>query len=245
MRKNTRFNPTVNGLLHVGHIYMALVNYHEAKRRNGKFILRFDDSQAYWNLKEKVNVHDIRTKMKEDFESLGIIPDKCVSELEVPWEENLEILLSYKNLPDKIFPKKQPFESTQYVDFVPGDSVPYPYNPYFTIKKVIMDWDERVNLLIRGEDLYDEYSLYSYFCDLLTIPNPWHVYLPRLTLERGWEVDEVSKTRGNLTYRNLLSAGYSAQDVLDKLAESCLIAPEGGWFISNVKQKPVWKFDND
>ena len=48
MKYNTRFNPTVSGSLHVGHLYMALVNEVEAHRSGGKFYIRVDDTQDCW-----------------------------------------------------------------------------------------------------------------------------------------------------------------------------------------------------
>jgi glutamyl/glutaminyl-tRNA synthetase len=73
---NTRFNPTANGNLHIGHLYLILLNYNHAKKTDGKFIVRFDDDQYYWvnNLgKEKVN--QFCEEIKKDLAWIGIIPD--------------------------------------------------------------------------------------------------------------------------------------------------------------------------
>ena len=43
----TRFNPTANGPLHVGHIYSALINETLAGPA-GKFIVRIDYNCRYW-----------------------------------------------------------------------------------------------------------------------------------------------------------------------------------------------------
>ncbi len=49
MKTITRFNPTPTGEeLHVGHLYMALVNATEAHHSGGSFKIRIDDTQEYW-----------------------------------------------------------------------------------------------------------------------------------------------------------------------------------------------------
>ena len=40
---NTRLNPTLNGTVHLGHLFTLLVNEYYAHSRNGKFFIRFDD----------------------------------------------------------------------------------------------------------------------------------------------------------------------------------------------------------
>ena len=63
---HTRFPPEPNGYLHIGHVKSILLNYGLAQKYNGKFNLRFDDTNP---TKERTEFVD---SMIEDIRWLGV-----------------------------------------------------------------------------------------------------------------------------------------------------------------------------
>lgn len=72
----TRFAPSPTGRLHVGNIRTALHNYLFARKNNGKFILRIDDTD-----RERSTV-EFEESIREDLEWLGLIADDSVRQSE-------------------------------------------------------------------------------------------------------------------------------------------------------------------
>jgi glutamyl-tRNA synthetase len=66
----TRFPPEPNGYLHIGHAKAALIDFEYSRKYNGKFILRFDDTNP-----ENANL-DFYDAQKEDLLWLNIKWDK-------------------------------------------------------------------------------------------------------------------------------------------------------------------------
>lgn len=61
-----RFAPSPNGLLHLGHAYSALLNFHRSKREGGRFLLRIEDIDP---LRSLTHYEDA---IYEDLEWLGL-----------------------------------------------------------------------------------------------------------------------------------------------------------------------------
>ncbi|MFH1423157.1 MAG: glutamate--tRNA ligase [Planctomycetota bacterium] len=90
-----RFAPSPTGYLHIGNIRMALFNYMFAKRHNGKFILRIEDTDFVRSKKE------FEQAIREDLAWLGIATDEGaeVSGEFGPYRqsERLDIYTSFAN----------------------------------------------------------------------------------------------------------------------------------------------------
>ena len=74
MTITTRFAPSPTGLLHLGNIRTALINWLFARTNNGKFILRIDDTDTERSKDEYVS------KIKYDLEWLGIDYDETFNQ---------------------------------------------------------------------------------------------------------------------------------------------------------------------
>ena len=65
-----RFAPSPTGYIHVGNVRIALMNWLFAKKQQGKFILRFDDTD------ESRSREEYRDAIREDLKWLGLIPQE-------------------------------------------------------------------------------------------------------------------------------------------------------------------------
>lgn len=242
---NTRFNPTVNGRLHVGHLYLVLLNYHTAKNSGGQFTVRFDDDQPHWRIAIGEDGMDrFAIAVKEDLEWLGIVPDAYTSERESR-SLNEEFICGRLPRPQAILNDREvdDFTTFRYQPKVKTHSCPYPYTSYLTAVKVAQDHREGVDTLLRGDDLVDEFSLYCYLCDLADVPKPAFFYVPRMLRNGGIcgaaELTNVSKTIGGCALYEYRNAGWNPEDVIAMLAESALIDSAKGWTYENIKKNPI------
>jgi glutamyl/glutaminyl-tRNA synthetase len=227
---NTRFNPTCNGCLHLGHLYTILVNEWLASRSGGSFIVRFDDTSSTVRKLSHSRVENIIKGQKRDIRNFGIkVDDWQYQSVRIP---NVEIYLKEKDIP--IPEMKSEFTEPIFVRMMRTSWIPFPYDPRETLERVVLDHQSEITHLIRGEEFSTEYSLYMEYCRQLRFTPPEFIYLPRLTCKYG----DISKTNGGYSLAELTGNGYTPEELIDMLAHACLVFPKNGWDIYNLKDCP-------
>jgi len=226
----SRFNPTPNGPLHVGHIYSALVNQAIADQ----FLLRFDDNQDYWKARlGEAAIEQYAAGQLRDLLWMGIRPDA------VAYNSKMEDAMRYEMA-----------RSHWRMVYVPPDAAPIivsnpriePWGPelYLTAEKVILDHIQGVTVMARGLELLQENALYLYLCGIFGYPIPREmVYIPRLMAYDGAELADISKTRGNWKVQELRERGISPEAIRRVLRRACLRESDGSWDTLNIKSAPV------
>lgn len=225
---NTRFVPTVNGPLHLGHLYLILINQEEARASGGKFTVRFDDTQRSWNyLAGEGKVEEYIEGMKDDLEWIGVRPDVYHRQSEMM--EMVDDLLAREL---HYFPDKQWWSCDQGAELIGCSHHAYPYTDRLTCEKVVMDVIEGVTWMIRGMDLLSEDCLYKHYCAKMLINAPRTTYVPRVACG-----SELSKTAGKYKIRDFRTIGMSASDLLNLLERDCLTTK--CWRVANIKDNPM------
>jgi glutamyl/glutaminyl-tRNA synthetase len=234
---NTVFNPSLNGGLHIGHLYMILVNEHEAHDTDGTFTVRFDDDQFWWRDVMGCDAMGIASDIMKDLAYFGVKVDRYTSQITSRVE--VDKMLYYLNKGP--LPVQEMKTNTVQIPNTKNPTLhdPYPYVPWITARKVVEDFMGGITLKIRGDDLLPEYSLYSYFCDLWGLPQPEQWFIPRLFQSNGQSLSDVSKTMGGWKLSNYREAGVDPSFVLGMLAGACLIDPNQEWELNNLKDSPT------
>lgn len=227
---NTRFNPSANGCLHLGHVFTLLVNEYQAHTTGGKFYVRFDDNSPV-ALMMGDRAEDIVESQLDDIQWLDVPVDgysyqsdemeEVTKRLKAKgWETMTDHPEGHHPLPLSIR--------------MGTDWIAYPYAPQQTVERVMMDNLLKITHVIRGDDFLTEFSLYCYFCEILHIPTPKFSFLPRLHSLCG----DISKTNGGYTLIEFRSLGYTSGDIKAMLSRACLIYPADGWELYNIRKNP-------
>jgi glutamyl/glutaminyl-tRNA synthetase len=239
VKTTTRFCPTANGRLHIGHACLAAVNERIARKDGGNFIIRFDDTSMTTRKYSEPELLDIVTKQKDDLEWLGIRTDLSIRQSQMKYEleevfDSMVNILSEK-IPAKIFERRDP-EYYKMMYSPSNGMIPFPYDPKETFERVILDIDiQHVTHLCRGFEFSTEFSLYCFFCEVMGYEIPKIISVPRLVDFRG---RDISKTNGGNTIHMLRERGWHPEDVRLTMRMSCLENTGGEWEPENFKKNP-------
>lgn len=240
MARVTRFNPTTNGDLHLGHVYMMLFNEHVAHESGGRFIVRFEDNSidTIGSLSPLAISLEEMTRycrqQQEAIEWMGFEVDGFVRQSEMDLELKQFVAHHGNFVPEYRFPYSIPLNPAL-GGYDPEQGEWFPYAPYLTFHRVIYDELAGVNVLIRGDDLRSEFALYQHYRAGFGLPEIKHYYLPRLYGPKREIVSKFHKARPVLDFK---ADGWTPDDIREALAQSALREPSEGWRLDNVKQQP-------
>lgn len=232
----TRFNPTVNGNLHLGHVYSLYVNEYFAHSVGGRFFVRFDDTSngATIEMKNPELAKEFLDQQVFDIGWLGMFVNEWSKQSDILNILEDEIKTKITHNYNYIFPDPYPHTLPISVRMLGTGWIAYPYTPQETAERVIMDRHLGITHIIRGEEFLTEFSLYRYFCDVFNYPHPKFIFLPRLVGSRG----DISKTTGGYTIVEMRANGYTPQDIKELLSHACLNYFGDDWSIYNLKSNP-------
>lgn len=219
----TRFSPSLNGSLHIGHLWMAWVNYAWAHQVGGRFILRYDDLAPGLAGDDTTRQVEWAAEGEELLRAAGVVPD-CVSYVSKYQVPDLPLRIESRNT----WLRQPALEGWKDVAC----------SPALVAARVRADIEEGVDVVIRGEELAPELQLYEYLNQHLG-GSPRHlVYLPRLRVRVKGQLTTISKTYGNLQLRDIYS-NYEPAYWLERVREVGLISPDKPVSLDNIYPDPV------
>ncbi len=198
-----RFAPSPTGLFHVGSARVALFNYIFAKKNNGKFILRIEDTDKIRSTKESeedimagikwlgldydefFRQSERETTYKNYLEKL-ISEDKAyISKEEVKEEGQRAEVIRFRNPNKKIKFKdlirgEIEFDTTELGDFVIAKSLE---EPVFHLVVVIDDFEMGITHIIRGEDHISNTPRHILIQEAVGATTPTYAHLPLMLAE--------------------------------------------------------------
>lgn len=223
---NTRFSPSLNGSLHVGHLWMAWLNWAWAKESGGRFVLRFDDLAPACAGEDMARAGDWASEGQHLLELAGIVPDSVsyVSAYQVP---GYPMDAGGRNR----WLRPPSLEGWDNVGC----------HPALVAARVNADIREGIDAVIRGEELAPELQLYEYLNHALGAAPRQMIYLPRLRVRVDGHLTTISKTYGNLQLRDLYALDEPAAWVA-RVRQTGLLDPNAPVGLANVNPDPILEF---
>ena len=222
-----RYAPSPTGIPHIGNIRTALFNFLLAKNKNGKFILRIEDTD------QKRIIGGAVEKIEESLKVLGLIWDeKYKQSARLPlYNKHLEILKN-KNLVivdqgawrfrvksqsekigwDDVVHGPVEFTSDVIEDFVIVKSDGF---PTYHLASVVDDHDMKISHVLRGDEWISSTPKHLMLYEAFSWEPPLFVHLPPIL---GPNHKKLSKREGAKSVLEYIDEGYLPEAIVNFLA---------------------------
>ncbi len=232
----TRFAPSPTGKLHSGAYRTAIFAYLFARKNNGEFILRIEDTDKERSTKEN------EENILESLKWLGLEYDNFFRQSEHV-NRHREVLekmikeghayISKEEAKDgsgnikEIVRFKNPNEDVSFVDEIKGTVTMHTADlgdfviakninePLFHLAVVVDDFDEGVTHIIRGEDHVSNTPRQILIQRAIGAPTPTYAHLP---LVLGEDKQKLSKRKGALAMTEYRDQGYLPEAILNMVS---------------------------
>jgi glutamyl-tRNA synthetase len=236
-----RFAPSPTGPLHIGSARTALFNFLYAKKNNGVFVLRFEDTDT-----ERSQVV-FEENIKHGLSWLGFEADEVYhqSERENVYRSFLQKLtdggltyesdggvyfklpsVSQKIIVDDLVRGKVEFDSKDFDDLVlfKKDGT-----PTFHFANVVDDIEMKITHVIRGEDHLSNTPKHIMLYQALGATPPKFAHIPMILNE---DRSKMSKRAGNVNFDDYILAGYLPEAIINFLVQLGWSDPENREFLT-------------
>ncbi len=232
----TRFAPSPTGLLHLGTYRTAIFSYLYAKKNNGTFVLRIEDTDKERSKKEyEENIieslkwlgldYDQFYRQSDNLDRHKFYLEKMIKEGKayISKEEakdgtgEIKELVRFKNpniditFHDEIKGEVK-MNTTDLNDFVIARNL---NEPLFHLAVVIDDFEEGITHVIRGEDHVSNTPRQILIQRAIGAPTPIYAHLP---LVLGADKLKLSKRRGALPITSYKDMGFLPEAILNGVA---------------------------
>ena len=231
----TRFAPSPTGFLHAGAYRTALFAYFVARKNNGKFLIRIEDTDRERSTKEfEANIFETMEWLGLDYDGMEkqsdrvenhrkyleklIAEDKAYISKETPVKEGDRAeVIRFRN-PNKVVTFTDlirgdiSVDTTDLGDFVIAKSID---EPVFHLAVVVDDFEMGVNHVIRGEDHIPNTPRHILIMEAIGAPIPKFAHLP---LVLSPDRTKFSKRKGALPLTVYRDNGYLPSALINYIA---------------------------
>ncbi len=232
----TRIAPSPTGRLHIGTVRTALLNYVYAKRHEGMFAMRIEDTDKARSKEE----HE--KEILEGLAWLGLVHDEFVrqSDRKTRHQELLEGLVQngkayISEEESKMEPGttasvvrlKNPSRDVTFLDEVRGDITFHTGelgdfviaraidDPLYHFAVVVDDWDMHITHVIRGDDHISNTTRQILIQEALGAPRPLYAHLPLILAS---DRSKLSKRNGATSLLEYREEGFLPEAIVNYLA---------------------------